>query len=95
MDPIPFPNHNDAPQRVLLFSADQVVVFSAFFLLGMLTDFFFTFLIIGFVVAKLFTRYRDSQPDGFLVHAAYWYGIPGAMKGRNVLNPFLRRILPA
>ena len=95
MEPIPFPNHNDAPQRLLLFTADQVVVFSVFFLLGMLTDMFFSFLIVGLVISRQFTRYRDSQPEGFLVHMAYWYGLPGAMRGRNVLNPFQRRILPA
>jgi len=41
-----------------------------------------------------FTRYRDSRPDGFLIHMAYWYGIL-VPKGRSILSPFHRRIFPA
>jgi len=39
-----------------------------------------------------FRRYKDNQPEGFLLHLAYWVGAP--MRGRCLIPSYLRRVLP-
>lgn len=94
MDAIQFPRHLDDPPRLLFFTPDQIAPFAVFFGLGVMSDSLFLCSVAGVGVSWLLTRYRDSRPDGFLAHMAYWYGIM-VPKGRAVINPFLRRILPA
>lgn len=92
-DRTPFPKYLDAPQQILFWTADQMVPFATMALIGMATKTLMPCLLLGGVGAWAFARYRDSRPDGFLQHIAYWYGIL-PLKGRSVINPFIRRILP-
>lgn len=94
MEPIRFPKYIDTPQRLLFWTADQMVPFSVIVVIGMLMKSLFLSIIVGCLVSMAFTRYRDSRPDGFLIHMAYWYGIL-VPKGRSILSPFHRRIFPA
>lgn len=88
-----FPRYLDAPQQVLFWTVDQMVPFATLALIGMATKNLMLCLMIGGVAAWAFARYRDSKPDGYLMHLAYWYGML-PLKGRALINPFHRRILP-
>jgi conjugal transfer pilus assembly protein TraL len=94
MEAIRFPKYIDSQQRLLFWTADQLVPFSVFVVIGMMLKALFVSIVAGVLVSYAFTRYRDSRPDGFLIHMAYWYGVL-VPKGRSILSPFLRRILPA
>lgn len=93
MDAVPFPRDIDAPQRFLFWTFDQMVPFSTLVVVGLMMEMLFVSIILGAALSWAFARYRDSKPDGFLQHAAYWYGLL-PLKGRAVLNPFQRRIYP-
>jgi len=88
-----FPRYLDAPPQVLFWTLDQVVPFATMALIGMATKTLGLCLVIGGVFAWAFARFRDSKPDGFLPHIAYWYGVL-PLKGRAAINPFQRRIYP-
>lgn len=94
MERVPFPRDVDAPQRFLLWTVDQFMVFAVFLGIGIFSHALFTCIVIGIVCSWGFTRWRDSKPDGFLVHMAYWYGVIVPKKLRSVPNPFIRRIYP-
>lgn len=95
MDRVPFPRDVDAPQRFLLWTMDQFIPFAAFLGLGIFFHALFTAIVLGFIVSWGFARFKDSKPDGFLVHFCYWHGIiPSSKKLRIGINPFIRRIYP-
>ena len=88
-----FPRHLDAPARILFWTVDQIVPFSVLMMIGMLAGSLFTCCLIGLGIAWGLSRFRDSRPDGYLQHMAYWYGVL-PMKGRSAINPFERIVLP-
>lgn len=88
-----FPRHMDQPTRLLFWTIDQIVPFSTLMLVGMITGTLLTSCLLGIAIAWGLSRYRDSRPDGYLQHMAYWYGVV-PMKGRTALNPFERKVYP-
>jgi conjugal transfer pilus assembly protein TraL len=93
MQPIRLPRQLNKPKQFLFWTIDEMVPFSLFFLAGIASGHFFKCLILGVISTVFFRRYRDSKPDGFLLHALYWYGFM-PLGGKRVLNPFHRRVLP-
>jgi conjugal transfer pilus assembly protein TraL len=93
MQQIPFPRHIDAPQRFLFWTVDQMIPFATMALIGMATKTLMVCLVIGGVLGWALARYRDSRPDGYLQHMAYWYGVL-PLKGRSAMNPFARTVFP-
>ena len=93
MEPIHFPRDLDSPQRFLFWTFDQMVPFSTLVVVGLVMEMLLISVVLGAILAWAFARFRDSRPDGYLQHAAYWYGLL-PLKGRAVGNPFLRRIYP-
>ena len=61
--------------------------------LGILADQLLVFLLLGIVLVRLYGRFRDSRPDGYALHWAYWAGLLG-LRGQTTPNPFIRRWLP-
>jgi conjugal transfer pilus assembly protein TraL len=45
------------------------------------------------VTTKLYRRFRDGRPDGFILHAIYWVGLLPT-KAKTIPNPFIRSYLP-
>ena len=93
MKRIPLPRHADMPQLILMWTIDEVVPFMVLFVIGILTDYVITCCLIGAGLTLAFRRFRDSKPDGFLLHYLYWHGLP-VLKGTAAINPFQRWILP-
>ena len=94
MEPKPFPKYVDAPKRILFWTVDQVVPVAVAFGIGLVLNQLMFFLLLGCVVSYFFTKYRDSRPDGYVMHMAYWYGVM-VPKARSILSPFHHRIFPA
>jgi len=62
-------------------------------IVGMVTDTLLMSLLIGGILGWGFARFQGSKPDGYLQHLAYWYGVI-PLKGRAVMNPFVRQVWP-
>ncbi|WP_298637040.1 type IV conjugative transfer system protein TraL [uncultured Umboniibacter sp.] len=90
---IDIPSRCDDPPHLLLWSLDQILPVIMGLLIGMVLDMALIFTVVGIVMAKAYSKYRDSMPNGFLMHALYHYGVMPA-RGRVMINPFLKRIYP-
>ena len=44
---------------------------------------------VGLVIAKIYGRFKDVRPDGFIIHRLYWSGLMPE-EGRVWVNPFRR-----
>jgi conjugal transfer pilus assembly protein TraL len=66
-------------------------LFGAFFVFAIAI--FVVILLLSIVLVRLYGRFRDSRPDGFALHWAYWAGLL-SLRGRTTPNPFIRRWLP-
>lgn len=93
METLQFPHHADEKQRLLMWTADQIIPMSAMFIVGLLTDTLTYCIPVGFLMSWAYSRYSAGKPDGYLLHAAYWHGL-APFKARSAINPFHRRILP-
>ncbi|MDT0618571.1 MAG: type IV conjugative transfer system protein TraL [Salinisphaeraceae bacterium] len=89
MKPIPTPHLIDEPQRFLLWSFDEAMPIIIFFLLGYMIQQVIICTAVGIVFSKLFRKYKDSRPEGYLIHLLNWHGI-GVDRGYSVGNPFRR-----
>lgn len=90
---IEIPRHIDDPHQFLLWSADEVVPFFSVLMIGIFLGQVFIFAVLAYFVLKLFRRFRDGRPDGYLLHVLYWVGIVPS-KARTLFNPYIRRFLP-
>lgn len=87
------PRQVDDPPHVLLWSAEELAPVAFGLAIGMVTGKALVFSLLGLLIAKVYRRFSDGHPDGFLLHALYWYGfIPS--RSRTMPNPYARRYLP-
>jgi conjugal transfer pilus assembly protein TraL len=94
MEPIKLPRYLDESQTLLpMISADELVPFAVFFAVGMVSNQLEFWFLVGVIATLAFRRFRDTKPDGFLLHWLYWHGVL-PLKGSAAINPFIRRILP-
>lgn len=93
MKPVKIPSRVDEPPHILLWSADEMLPMLMGLGIGIVIGQAMICFLIGLVVTKLYARFRDNHPDGFLLHLIYWSGFLHT-KARSMLNPFVRRYLP-
>lgn len=93
MEPIELPRGLDDAHQILLASTDEMVPFFGMLIAGVLLEQLLTCLLLSVVIIKLFRRFRDNWPDGYLYHRLYWFGLM-PLKGYGVLNPYRRLFLP-
>jgi len=93
MKQIVFPRHADNAQRILIFTPEQIIPAAAMFMIGLVTETLAFSIAIGIGASWLFAKYSEGKPDGFLIHAAYWYGL-FPLKARSAINPYKKRIDP-
>jgi conjugal transfer pilus assembly protein TraL len=93
VEPIELPRGLDDAHQILLASTDEMVPFFGMLIAGVLLEQLLTCLLLSVVIIKLFRRFRDNRPDGYLYHRLYWFGLM-PLKGYGVLNPYRRLFLP-
>ena len=93
MEPIEIPEGIDAPPQFLLWSADELMPVVMSIAFGMAIGQVFICLVCSFGLVKIYRKYRDGKPDGFMLHAVYWYGFLPS-KSKTVVNPFIKEFLP-
>lgn len=87
---ISFPQHLDSPKPFLLWTADEVIPFTVCMGIGIMARQLTLCLALGFAVVLAWRRIRDTLPDGFAIHWAYWIGFP--IRGRSFVNPFIDEV---
>jgi len=85
--PLKVPKHVDEPPIILIWSADEVMIFFAFFIVGFLSGVVFPATIIGYLVTRVIRRAKNTRPKGFMLHTSYWYGFP-LQETRSIPNRF-------
>lgn len=73
---IRLPRTLDDPPEILLWSSDELVPLMLCIGIGLFIDHFFIMLFVGIVMWRVLRRYKDSRPNGHLMHALYWVGMP-------------------
>lgn len=90
---IRIPRHVDLPQLILAWTIDEILPVLVLLVVGIATDWFFSCLALGIALMQLVRRFRESKPDGYLLHWLYWHGLL-PLRTRSAINPFQRRIDP-
>lgn len=93
MEPVTLPKHIDDPVTLLIWSADEFAPAAFCLILGVLVGQVTVMLGVSVVAIKTYRRFRDSRPDGFPLHAAYWIGLLPSQAG-TIPNPFIREFYP-
>jgi len=93
MEPVQIPKMIDDPPHVLLWSADEMAPVALGLVIGMFTGNALVLTLLGLAVTKLYRRYRDGHPDGYMLHGLYWTGLM-PMKVIGATNPYIRSYLP-
>lgn len=87
------PRYIDDPPHLLLWRADDLAPLLVLLIIGMLVGHALVFTLLGLLAVRLYGRYRESRPDGYVLHALYWAGLL-PLRGRTCPNPFVRRFVP-
>lgn len=91
--PKSFPRYADEPPVFLLWSVDEAIPVGLGLALGILMEQLIVMTVLGLVASNFYKKYRDRHPDGYLLHAAYWWGLVKG-QGPSLVNPFQKRWLP-
>jgi conjugal transfer pilus assembly protein TraL len=87
--PLDLPQGVDAPPSLLLWRLDDLIPLILMLMVGILADRLLMFVLLGLALSRLYGRFRDSRPDGFALHWAYWHGLV-PLAARSCPNPFSR-----
>ena len=92
-EPLRIPTKIDEPVQFLLWSSDELIPIMTMMCFGVIMENILFFMAIGYVFMRVYRRFKNRQPEGFLLHVLYWAGfLP--QKSRVMVNPFDRRWIP-
>lgn len=92
--PIRIPRTAGEPPHFLLWTVDDVGPVGIGLFAGVMSGQTIVCLLLGLVGAYIYRRFRDGNPDGFLLHFLYWIGLPVTKTARSMPNPYIREFLP-
>jgi len=93
LKPINIPSRIDDPPHLLLWSMDELAPMLIGLVVGIVLEEALIFTALGFVVTSFYRRFRDNNPDGYLLHMLYYAGFLPP-KGRLMINPYIKRFQP-
>lgn len=94
MELVRIPRRIDDPPHVLMWSLDEFMPMAVGLAFGMMIGQATISFLVGYIFTRYYRRYRDTHPDGYLLHLMYWYGIATMKKAKTIKNPFVRRYFP-
>jgi conjugal transfer pilus assembly protein TraL len=94
MKALKMPRNLDDQPFVLFWSADELVPGLTVFVLGVLINEKLVCLLIALAMTRLFRRLKEGNPDGFLLHMGYWYGLIAQRRAYTMPNAFVREFIP-
>ena len=80
MNEVPIPGYVDAQHQFFFWEIDEVVIIMSIIGLGIVLDLLLYSFLPAIGVGMLFSRYKNGNLDGVLMHASYWYGFMGLNK---------------
>lgn len=90
---IDIPKRIDEPIHILVWTIDVFAPTMVGMVLGVITDKMALCLGAGLIISYVYSRHRDSKPNGFLLHCLYVIGI-GFCRGWSFINPYIKRFFP-
>ncbi len=94
MKPLRMPRSLDDQMYVLFWTADELLPGLFIFIVGVLINQKLICLLLALVVTKLFRKMKEGNPDGFLLHIGYWYGLISSKRAYTMPNAFIREFIP-
>jgi len=95
MEPVKMPTRVDEPKQFLIWTVDEVIPILSMIGVGVVLEQVFLCMLVGWVLAYFYKKYKNSRPDGFIFHAFYWFGLmPSKKSSKTMVNPFIRRWFP-
>lgn len=82
--PINIPRRIGDPPHIILWPADEFLPIFIGLAFGMPFRQALVGTIIGIGISRLYSRYKDSKPDGYPLHLARKYGLFTASKSRSL-----------
>jgi len=75
MKPVAMSRMIDDPMQFFFWQADEVIPICFMIALGFVTDYLITFTLVGLLIGRIYIKYKNNKPDGFLLHTLYWIGL--------------------
>ena len=83
------PRHVDEPPVMLMWTSDEVGVFFFLFIMGFMIEQTLIALVLGYFAVKMMRRFKNTRPNGYLIHILYWAGV-SVSEARTLPNPYER-----
>lgn len=84
------PRTVDKPPIFLLWSAEEVMMMTVCMSIGMLVDYAMIMFLGSLLLVKKFRQFETQHPDGYLLHALYWYGLLGTSKHKTMPPTYIK-----
>lgn len=72
-EPTKIPDYIDQPPHVMFWRLDEVMPIGIGLVAGILLAQLIICTVVGLLLARFYRRFCDNRPDGYLLHAIYWY----------------------
>lgn len=93
-EPVKIPAGIDDPPYVIFWRLDEVLPIGIGLVAGVLLAQLIICTLAGVVLARFYRRFCDNRPDGYLLHAIYWYmGAISSKKTRVMPNAYEREFI--
>lgn len=93
-EPVRIPAYIDDLPHVMFWRLDEVLPIGIGLVAGVLLAQLTLCTVVGLVLARVYRRYCDNRPDGYLLHAIYWYmGSIGFKESRILPNSYQREYI--
>jgi len=93
-EPIKIPAYIDQPPHVMFWRLDEVMPIGIGLVAGVLLAQLILCTVVGLLLARFYRRFCDNRPDGYLLHAIYWYwGAIGRKRVRSMPNSYEREFV--
>ena len=93
MNLIKIPDRLDEAPQMLLWTMDELLPPIFLFAVGVIFKSPFLYGLVGFAGSYVYRKFRESKPDGYIIHMCYYYGLP-LFSEKKMPNPFIRRFFP-
>ena len=87
-----FPQHAGDPEILLFLTVDEVIPAGLIIGVGAAIHYLILSVFIAGVVVRLYKKFVESKPRGYLMHRFYLTGLV-PKDTRTFINPFVKRII--
>lgn len=82
------------PIQFLFWSLDEIYPVAVGLIWGIWFDQLLLGMLLGWLMIRVYRRFRDRHPDGHLSHRLYWLGFYFS-KAKTLPNPYIRVFHPS